>query len=127
MALQIPSDASANVQAALRELDTKLERLATKSSGISREEFERTTAAARLAEAGWREAQARMSVVSADPLPEDLAELAALDAGSQDGLELVLVLPAADAELLGPTLGERGLGGQGFDGRECDRRRGASG
>ena len=40
MSLQIPSDASANVQAALRELDTKLERIAAKSSGISREEFE---------------------------------------------------------------------------------------
>ncbi len=44
---------------------------------ISREEFERTTTAARLAEAGWREAQARMLVVDADPLPEDLAEFAA--------------------------------------------------
>lgn len=40
MSIQIPSDASLNVQAAFRELDRQLSRLVAKSTGISREEFE---------------------------------------------------------------------------------------
>ncbi len=44
---------------------------------ISREEFERAATASRLAEAEWRDAQAQLSVVVAEPLPEDLTVLAA--------------------------------------------------